>query len=244
MCRMLACMTAEDLPADLLPKFRRLAHEGMVPPKAAPGHVSGWGTYASDGRGFVLHYRSKVDALQDPTFQPIQETLVSLSGPRTMMLHLRKASVGTPKITNSHPFVVGGRAFMNNGTIKRISQVYDGRAVPSGQTDTERFFLMLLDRLNRRDLPSALKDVLRRVEGLDYSSLTFILQDDPFLYAYRHFARYEGYYTLYYAKAGSSVFIASEPFYERLAWTPLKNRELVRARFVDGRAEVERCPVI
>ncbi len=159
------------------------------------------------------------------------------------MLHLRKASVGSPRASNSHPFVAQGRAFMNNGTIRGISRVYDGKAIPSGQTDSERFFLMLLERLGSRELPTALEEVLPKVEGLDYTSLTFIMSDGPFLYAYRHFSRNENYYTLYRAMARGSVFISSEAFYPGLKWEPFDNRELVRFGFKGGRAEMERCPL-
>ena len=233
MCRMLACMTDGNPPEDLLPQFRRLSHEGMVPPKAAPGHVSGWGIYASDRGGSTLHYRSKNDAWDDSAYDLMRAAVGRLTGPHVIMVHLRKASVGTPRVVNCHPFVVDGRAFMHNGSIRGLSDRFRATRNPIGQTDSEKFFLLLLDSLEGRELPEALSNILPRLEGKDYTSLNFILQDGLNLYAYRHFRRHEDYYTMYYAQSGGSVSIASEPFYGGVRWNAIGNRELLCAR-LDG----------
>ena len=241
MCRMLACLTTESLPDGLLTQFRKLSHEGKVPPKATPGHVSGWGIYASDFGGSTLHYRSRKDAWDDPFFDTISQVVGNLSGAHTLMVHLRKASMGAPRAVNSHPFAVDGRVFMHNGSIRGLSSSFSASRMPAGQTDSEKFFLLLLDSLLGREMPAALGEVLSKLESLDYSSLTFIMQDGPSLYAYRHFGRYEDYYTLYYAQTHGSVLFSSEPLTPRLDWQPIGNRELMRARLGGQRPELERC---
>jgi predicted glutamine amidotransferase len=237
---MLACLTTESLPEGLLTQFRRLSHEGNVPPKAAPGHVSGWGVFASDFGSSALHYRSRRDAWDDPSFDVVSEVVDDLSGARTFMVHLRKASVGSPSAVNSHPFVVDGRVFMHNGSIKGLSSSFSASRMPVGQTDSEKFFLVLLDSLGDKEMPAALGEVLPKLEATDYSSLTFIMQDGPSLYAYRHFARYEDYYTLYYAQTRGSVLFSSEPLTSKLDWHPIGNRELIRARLDGLSPELER----
>ncbi|MGA1974057.1 MAG: class II glutamine amidotransferase [Conexivisphaerales archaeon] len=238
---MLAILTAESLPQDIFVKFRRLSHEGHVPPRAAPGHVSGWGIYASDFGGSSLHYRSRKDAWDDPSFDLVTETMGNFAGPHSVMLHLRKASVGTPLAVNSHPFVIEGRAFMHNGSIRGLSKSFAASRQPVGQTDSEKLFLMLLEGLKEKGLPEALGGILPELERTDYSSLTFIMQDGTSLYAYRHFNRYEEYYTLYFAQTESSVIFASEPFIEGFDWHMIGNRELVRANYDGRRPEVRRA---
>ncbi len=243
MCRMLACLTTESLPEGLLTQFRRLSHEGKVPPKATPGHLSGWGVYASDFGSSTLHYRSRKDAWDDPSFDIVREVVGDLSGARAFMVHLRKASIGAPRVVNSHPFVVDGKVFMHNGSIKGLSSSFSASRAAVGQTDSEKFFLLLLDSLGDKKMPAALSEVLPKLETMDYSSLTFIMLDGPSLYAYRHFGRYEDYYTLYYAQTRGSVLFSSEPLTSRLDWHPIGNRELMRARLDGRRPELERCVI-
>jgi len=241
MCRMLACLTADGLPDGLVTRFQRLSHEGMVPPRAAPGHVSGWGAYASNFETTTLHYRSSKDAYDDPSFQAISEAVGRISGPRALMFHLRKASVGAKRVVNSHPFVVGGRAFMHNGSVKGLANSISTSREPLGQTDSEVYFLMLLDSLEGRRVRDAVRETISRLEHMDYTSLTFVMQDGPSIYAYRHFGRYGDYYTLYYSQERDSVIFCSEPLLG-LRWKLIGNRELVHATFDGGRAVVERYP--
>jgi predicted glutamine amidotransferase len=243
MCRMLACLTTEGLPGGLLTQFRRLSHEGKVPPKAAPGHVSGWGIFASDFGGSTLYYRSNRDAWDDPSFDRVIEVVENLSGARAFMVHLRKASVGTPRAVNSHPFAADGRVFMHNGSIRGLSRSFTASRMPLGQTDSEKFFLLLLDSLEDKEMPEALSEVLPKLEELDYSSLTFIMQDGPLLFAYRHFGRCGDYYTLYYAQTRGSVLFSSEPLTFKSEWHPIRNRELIQARLYGSRLQVKRCVI-
>jgi glutamine amidotransferase len=167
------------------------------------------------------------------------ETVERLSGPRTLMVHLRKASVGRPSPANSHPFVIDGRAFMHNGSVKGLASAFSASRKPVGQTDSEMFFLMLLDDLAGHGVPRALAKTITRLESLEYSSLTFIMQDGPDLYAFRLCSRYEDYYTLYYSQLQDSVVFASEPL-RGLRWQPIRNGELVRASVEGRRPVVER----
>ena len=243
MCRMLACLTTESLPEGLLTQFRRLSHEGNVPPKAAPGHVSGWGAFASDFGGSTLHYRSDKDAWADPSYDRIGEVVGDFMGARAFMIHLRKASVGAPRAVNSHPFVVDGKVFMHNGSIRGLSRSFSASRKPVGHTDSEKFFLLLLDSLGDKEMPAALNRVLPALEELDYSSLTFIMEDGPSLFAYRHFGRHEDYYTLYYARTRGSVLFSSEPLTSKLDWHPVGNRELIRARLAGRVIELKRYAI-
>jgi predicted glutamine amidotransferase len=156
------------------------------------------------------------------------------------MLHLRKASIGTPRAVNSHPFAVDGRVFMHNGSIRGLSRSFLASRVPAGQTDSEKFFLLMLDSLEDKAMPAALNEVLPKLEELDCSSLTFIMQDGSSLFAYRHFGRYEDYYTLYYAQTRDSVLFSSEPLTSMFDWHLMGNRELIQARLDASGLELKR----
>jgi predicted glutamine amidotransferase len=242
MCRMLACLTADGISESLITDFRRLSHDGKVPPRAAPGHTSGWGAFASDFGSSTLHYRSSRDASDDPSFDAVRRAMANLSGPKSIMIHLRKASIGKPQSSNSHPFVIDGRAFMHNGSIRGLSKIFSASRKPLGQTDSEKFFLLLLDSLEGRGMSEALAVTIPRLEALDYSSLTFVMQDGHSMYAYRHFSRYEDYYTLYYSKSGRSIVFSSERL-PGLEWNLIGNRELVRACLEAERPVIERDSV-
>jgi len=199
--------------------------------------------FASDFGSSTLHYRSNRDAWDDPSFGRIGEVLGNLSGARAFMLHLRKASIGTSRAVNSHPFAVDGRVFMHNGSIRGLSSSFLASRVPGGQTDSEKFFLLMLDSLEDKAMPAALNEVLPKLEELDCSSLTFIMQDGSSLFAYRHFGRYEDYYTLYYAQTRDSVLFSSEPLTSKFDWHLMGNRELIQARLDASGLELKRWVV-
>ncbi|HVP22922.1 MAG TPA: class II glutamine amidotransferase [Conexivisphaerales archaeon] len=236
MCRMLAFVTSDGAPDGTFEDFRRLSHTGKVTPNSPPGHTSGWGVFSTDFVGSALHYRSARDAWDDPSFVKVVE-VAEEPGPRSVLAHLRKASIGKPRPENSHPFVVDGRAFMHNGSIRGLRSAFRASRRPEGGTDSERFFLLLLDEMGRRPVPEAIRSTVTSLERLDYSSLTFVLQDGRSLYAYRQCRKLEGYYTLYYAQNKGSVIFSSEPL-GSLRWRAMGNGELVHASLADGRARL------
>ncbi len=77
---------------------------------------------------------------------------------RTVLAHVRRATVGLPALENTHPFTDGPWAFAHNGTIPRFSALRgrmldaitpERRVAIHGATDSEHFFQLLLTLRDR-----------------------------------------------------------------------------------------------
>ena len=86
-----------------------------------------------------------------------------------MLAHVRRATVGEPKIENSHPFVDGAWAFIHNGTVPNFNQLRPRlvallseprRKEIRGDTDSEHVFHYLRD-LQEREPSCNPMEVLR-----------------------------------------------------------------------------------
>lgn len=107
----------------------------------------------ADGRGIAYYdgetpvvERHDAPAFSDPGFAIAAQSATS----RTVVAHVRAASVGMPTIKNTHPFRFGNWVFAHNGTVSRFDQLSDqlARETPvdlesrrSGTTDSEQSFI-------------------------------------------------------------------------------------------------------
>jgi glutamine amidotransferase len=118
-------------------------------------HKDGWGiaAYGADPTPSVA--RGLNAAYNDPDFQRVS----SLVSARTVVAHLRLASVGPVEIHNAHPFLHGRWSFVHNGTIRNFARHQqeveslirpDLRSLIRGHTDSERCFYVFLTRLSAR----------------------------------------------------------------------------------------------
>ncbi len=89
---------------------------------------------------------------------------------RTVLAHVRRATVGAAAIENTHPFVHEAIAFAHNGTIPHFEALRpevlavmseDHRAAVRGTTDTEHVFRLIMT-LRDRYPDLALSELLRR----------------------------------------------------------------------------------
>ena len=108
------------------------------------------------------------------------------------VLHLRKASAGmTPNPANTHPFVAGSVAFAHNGYFNPVHRIEadlrtrGGRA-PEGDTDSERYFGLVLANMRDVGPVQALQATVRRIaEASDeLVSLNAMLLTHRALYAF------------------------------------------------------------
>ena len=81
--------------------------------------------------------------------------LSSFQPQKTTLAHIRFATVGTVKPENCHPFTaadISGRVWtmIHNGTIYSGEQTYRYLSKQGGDTDSERLFLSLIDKINQR----------------------------------------------------------------------------------------------
>ena len=114
-------------------------------------HSDGWGI-ACYGNGIPSLERRDTAAHQDVFFAEAAERLYA----RTVVAHVRRATVGGPAITNTHPFTHGSWTFAHNGTVRAFDRVQPllEREIPEqlllerrGDTDSELAFLWILGRM-------------------------------------------------------------------------------------------------
>ena len=180
MCRLLAwasdeaCRPGEVLTADELRSLAGLARF----------HADGWGM---TGLGGERVWRSTAPAADDAEFSRAMSELKSRAG----LLHLRRATPGyavAPE--NTHPFILDGWAFAHNGTISDDERL-EGLLAPRwrqrrrGTTDSERYFLAFLERLERSADPlAALNETVASIrEACGANGLNAVLCSETHLIA-------------------------------------------------------------
>lgn len=156
---------------------------------------------------------------------------------RSLLAHIRLASVGTVQKENTHPFFARGFAFMHNGTTAHFARSRAKleaelsprrRAELKGDTDSERCFALFLTYLedvadpSLTDLARALVRVLDTVARIcdvpgeeQRSSLNFLVSDG------RRFVATRRGRTLFSAVGDGARFIASEALLAEPEWTPV-----------------------
>ena len=223
MCRLLGVVPkgASSVDPHLLELFRGLALKGMVKPGSAPGHCDGWGIVAW---GIFSPYylgREPVDASSDPKYEEAISKIRNGSLTSPMIAHLRKASIGTKRVENTHPFVRENWAFAHNGTIRKLNL--------KDSTDSEWFFNCVIDELkscNRDPITAIARQVEAVREVYRYSSMNFLLSDGLTLYAYRDCLDNPEYYTMFYTKTKDAFVVCQEKIFEG-QWKELENGQLL-----------------
>ncbi|HEX4148597.1 MAG TPA: class II glutamine amidotransferase [Pirellulales bacterium] len=114
-------------------------------------HVDGWGIgHYTHGRPQIV--RGLTPAFEDPQFLAAARAVRS----RTVLGHIRQASVGSLSLENTHPFALGAWMFAHNGTVTGFSALEQQLATETapdllakrrGSTDSELVFYWLLTRL-------------------------------------------------------------------------------------------------
>ena len=150
-------------------------------------HADGWGMAALGG-GEIRVAKAPRRAGDDPDYERLAHQPLGDLG----LVHLRWATPGLPVLDrNSHPFRYGDFAMAHNGAIHpqdRLPQMlppqWERRL--SGSTDSERYFLHIMHRLEARDgdMIAAIADTVRHIRA-NYApnSLNAILLAPGTLYA-------------------------------------------------------------
>lgn len=120
---------------------------------------------------------------------------------KIVISHVRWASKGAVAYRNTHPFVreLFGRewAFIHNGTLIRelpSPRFYE----PIGETDSEKAFCLILDRLRDLGRGASIHERAKCIEDAarvfsSYGGFNFLMSDGEYLYAF-----WSGYSSLYY----------------------------------------------
>lgn len=225
MCRLAAWMgphiALEDVivtPAHSLIEQSQAATEAKL---AVNGDGFGFAWYADNGD--LGLYRDVLPAWTDGNLLSLSSMIRS----RLFLAHVRASTFGQVSRSNCHPFTSGSWSFMHNGKITSFG--HHRRALEStlsdkrysqrcGNTDSELFFLLLLDHGLEENAQNAVSSVLSLFKDLpaidnDATRVAAVLSDGNRLIAIRYSSDSRS-PTLYYKKqADGGLFIASEPLH-------------------------------
>jgi glutamine amidotransferase len=122
-------------------------------------HPDGWGI-AYYGNGAPVTERRATPAFEDAHFSVTAERVYA----RSVLAHVRQATVGPRTIENAQPFTHGRWTFAHNGTVRgfeRVERRLAAETAPDlwelrcGSTDSEAMFYWLLTRLREFGLDLA-----------------------------------------------------------------------------------------
>ena len=141
MCELFAMSSRVPATVSLsMDEFAR--HGGLTGP-----HADGWGIAFYDVRDVRL-IKEPEAAADSPWLQFLKDHEISST---TVISHIRQATKGERRLSNTHPFAreMAGRmhVFAHNGTLSGAEDLTPGRSKPVGDTDSERAFCHLLGRL-------------------------------------------------------------------------------------------------
>ncbi|WP_225728117.1 MULTISPECIES: class II glutamine amidotransferase [unclassified Nocardia] len=221
---------------------------------------TGLGTYRADGSARVE--KQPIAAYEDAAFA--REARYRESA--TFLAHVRHASTGGLDVRNTHPFEQHGRLFAHNGVVHGLdaldAELGDYRKLVGGETDSERIFALITQRVDRNngDVTTGLVDAVRWIaDNIPVYALNVLLITPTDLWALRYpqthhlyvLQRHSGGHhggrhldhasrTLRVRSAElaqrHSVIVASERMDENPAWRELAPGELLH---VDGQLRVE-----
>ncbi len=225
MCRLFAVLAHEPVRVDRA--FAALK-------KQAVEHKDGWGVAVFHAGGHAPKLEVGITPANTCTrFSQLGDDLST----KSLLVHLRLASVGDVREENAHPFHAKGFAFMHNGTLvnfaKRRAEL-ESHISPEylqalrGDTDSERCFALFLTLLKEKraleDMALALAKVMRiaaqvcdpGAEGdtpeKKKSAMNFLVTDGQRLVATRRGR------SLFHAAASGAHYVASEALWPENEW--------------------------
>jgi predicted glutamine amidotransferase len=173
--------------------------------RLSESHDSGWGVCAYPDVGCAAPHSERFPsaAYADSRF----EAATDMRG-RIFNAHVRRATLGGLAHENTHPFEFGPYSFAHNGTILGFrNMLRPGMAAPAGQTDSECFFLRLMNDFDPADPVRSMRStVAALVAGHTFSGLNFVFSDGMKLYAYKL-----GIFELHWVTRPGVAMVASEP---------------------------------
>ena len=232
MCRMYAAVSKNIIKQEWLAPVQDLAVNGKTrSDMPEPGHHDGWGMVAYFKEDFPEYLeRQPHSVTKDLEHFKSGATAIEEGKSRAAMVHFRKMSEGQPQISNTHPFLYKEWSFCHNGTIFDSGKIPLKTLKPAGGTDSERFFLYLMEHLDAKKSQKSIEAAVAEFKKkFKYTSLTFLLTDGKSLYAYRDCdVKYGDYYTLFSSKMNGCHVVSSEPLTKVSPfWKPLANGELL-----------------
>ncbi len=221
MCRLFAVLANAPVRVDRA--FAALKRQAVE-------HKDGWGVAIFD---HGLPPKLEVSTLSASACTRFSELGAGVST-KSLLAHIRLASVGGVREENSHPFSANGLAFMHNGTLHEFEKhraEFEALLAPHlrsklrGETDSERCFALLMTLLGEARAPSldtlarALAKVVStsaamcdREDDPKKSAMNFLVTDGNRLVATRRGR------TLFHARTDDAHYVASEVLWPENDW--------------------------
>ena len=190
-------------------------------PESLNGQLREFFSHSEDNpHGFGLMYGGKLykEAAKANDSKSLPKFISSLPPQKVMLAHIRFATVGSVKTENCHPFMgsdITGREWtlIHNGTIYSGSRLVNGIYRQKGDTDSERLFIYIIDRLNKAQQAAPLC-AAERFEIIDdiivklspRNKLNLIIYDGELMYVHKNMRG-----TLSYRQTGSGVIFSTKP---------------------------------
>lgn len=185
MCQLLGMNC--NVPTDICFSFEGFHKRGGL----TDHHRDGFGIAFFEGQGCRVFLDSKPSA-ESPVADLVRQYPIHS---KNVIAHIRKATQGHIALENCHPFQreLWGRywIFAHNGNLENFQAENLDFFQPAGQTDSERAFCYLLDRLRKafpRGYPSP-EDILGFLQPVvaeiaSYGLFNFLLSNGEFLIAH------------------------------------------------------------
>ena len=245
---------------DLVQQFLHLADVGYLPKGATmtPGHKDGWGTAYYKNAALCDWYRGALSATSDEYRHKVIEDIEKQKAD-SLLIHVRKVTIGEPSERNSHPFMSGRFSFVHNGTLGKTDQsIFDPvRGRTTGETDSEYYFHLVIDELSAEEehakerVSEEITKTVRALrvgtsyQGGGFTSASSLLTDGRYAYVLREFD--EGhpfvqkfnahdYYTLFLGlgEHGERIVCSEQILLSGVTWTLLPNHSLTVIDLVSG----------
>lgn len=161
MCELLG-MSA-NVPTDICFSFSGLVKRGG---DTGP-HKDGWGITFYEGKG-CRSFKDPQPSCHSKIADLVKNYPIKS---KSVISHIRQANRGGVSLENTHPFIreLWGEnwTFAHNGQLNGYESLPMGRALPVGETDSERAFCWIIDQLYQRYLnkPEDILSLFKKVAG-------------------------------------------------------------------------------
>ena len=194
-------------------------------------HPHGWGLANMQSNEFVIDK----EPVKATCSQHLKDILSHPVIGKNVFAHIRLATVGEIVSPNCHPFTKAddnNRSWMliHNGTIFDYPKLDEYIDKESGDTDSERILLYIIDKINEfeksKDAPSTIKErfniLTEIVEDLSKNNkLNLMIYDGDLTYIHSNMND-----SLYYLKNEEGFLVATTPLTDDENWKPAETNKL------------------
>ncbi|MDE6789951.1 MAG: class II glutamine amidotransferase, partial [Ruminococcus sp.] len=189
-------------------------------------HPHGWGIYREHHGDFEI-VKEAISSIKSVLAKEIARTT---EPQKHFMAHIRLATAGAVKTENCHPFSGFDTScrrwtLIHNGTIYAVNRTFPYRSAQHGNTDSERVFLYLLDKLNKvrpsneSERFAVADEVVQELS--EHNKLNLLISDGEILYVHKNM---EG--TLFYLKTDNGYYFSTKPLGNGV-WTEFPTAQLI-----------------